>query len=781
MQSSRLLPRRWYEQLQQRLASLPPLETEESIVLRAMVQLLVAVGIVATDVAGGTWMSLWAIPLSLVGGVWSWRNRRKRNIAAKFFIAIGMLIALAAFFIKLFENLNDTRLVLAELLIQLQIFHSFDLPRRKDLGYSMVIALILLGVAATVSETLAFGPLLLVFLAVALPVLVLDYRSRLGFVDRFPQFSLKKQKQPLSTASTRKYPAVSLKQLALLLLAILPLGLTIFALMPRFPGYQQYTFPVSGAAELENARFNDNNRGIYNPGVRAGSGQNDTQNGGGGTEAGENGEGDIYYGFRSQIDQGFGAGGGLKPKTVLRVRSQAPGFWRVLGFDRYTGRGWEISRDDKLTNINRSSWSYQFFLSPPYGQGETRQVIQTYTVVEPLPNLVPALSQPKNIYFPTPEIAVDPEGGIRAPATLAEDLSYTVISEVPYRDRTALGKAPTDYPKNIRNFYLDVPPAIRAKVRQKSEELLSRSPKPIASPYEKTLWLAQSLKQNYQMFPNLPPLGEKDDLVESFLFRYQGGNPDHFATVLAVMLRSLDIPARVATGYGTGQFNPFTGFYLVKNTDAYAVTEVFFPKYGWFAFDPMPGHSLIPPSFEEYETFGVLRQFWNWIAGWLPSPVTSFLNLVWQKASGAIAVLLFAFWRLVSGGWFGFILGLILLACLGFLGWIIWNNWKSWRYRRKLSKMPAMERIYQQMLDSLALRGAAKHPAQTPLEYARSARVDSPETAAIVNEISQAYVRWCYGKETQNTAYLSQQLRALNRSLRRLSVNENGDTRPTPD
>jgi transglutaminase-like putative cysteine protease len=33
-------------------------------------------------------------------------------------------------------------------------------------------------------------------------------------------------------------------------------------------------------------------------------------------------------------------------------------------------------------------------------------------------------------------------------------------------------------------------------------------------------------------------------------------------------------------GFGTGEFNPFTGLYIVKNTDAYAMTEVYFPGYG---------------------------------------------------------------------------------------------------------------------------------------------------------------------------------------------------------
>ncbi len=78
-------------------------------------------------------------------------------------------------------ELNDTRLGLAELLIQLQVLHSFDTPRRKNLGYSIVIGLILLGVAATLSQTFAFAPVLLLFLAIAITNFSLRLSLTLGF------------------------------------------------------------------------------------------------------------------------------------------------------------------------------------------------------------------------------------------------------------------------------------------------------------------------------------------------------------------------------------------------------------------------------------------------------------------------------------------------------------------------------------------------------------------------------------------------------------------------
>ncbi|MBD1809159.1 DUF3488 domain-containing protein [Microcoleus sp. FACHB-SPT15] len=754
-----------FSQLWQRLEATEPPQPENSILLRVLVQGLVIVGIIATDVAAETQLSYWAVPLSLIGAAWSWYHRRDRNIPVKFLLAIGMLLSMGVFFSNLLGQLNDTRLILAELLIQLQVLHSFDLPRRKDLGYSMVIGLILLGVAATLSETLAFAPLLLVFLAIALPVLVLDYQSRLGI-------STTRKRKNASGIAPRSSP-LSLRRLSLFLIVVLGLGLTIFALMPRFPGYQLQTFPVSDPGNFANQNFDPNNRGIINPGyVREGN-----QNGGGGSTGQGSGRGSgemddtFYYGFSSQMNQNLR--GELKPKVVMRVRSQAPGFWRVLAFDRYTGQGWEMSRENRVLNVRRPEWSYRFFLSMPSFRGETKQVIQTYTVVSELPNLIPALAYPQQLYFPSPEIEVDVEGSLRSPAALLEDLTYTVVSEVPYRNRSVLQKASADYPKSISSYYLDVPQKIADKVRQRTEELLATSPKPITSPYEKALYLTQALKQRYSIPEDpfgLPYLAENEDLVEAFLFKHNGGYPDHFSTVLTIMLRSIGIPARLVAGFATGEFNPFTGFYIVKNTDAYAMTEVYFPKYGWYTFDPIPGHELFPQSVEESQTFGVLRQFWQWVAGWLPSPVTSWIGSVWNLIIRLLARVIVFVWGIVSNGWVGAFTGLILAIALGFLGWLGWNQWRTWRYRRWLARLPQMESLYQQMLKVLGTQGYAKHPAQTPLEYAKTMHQHQPvNSAQVIDEISQAYVRWRYGAQMPNIPQLRQQLQNLIKTSQRLN------------
>jgi transglutaminase-like putative cysteine protease len=743
--------------------SVPAAEVEDSIQLRVLVQLLVTLGIssVAVAASGVTDTSQWnllAIPLSAVGALFSWQRRRYRNVAVKFFIAIGMLMALAAFFNRLIAQPGDTRIVLAELLIQLQVLHSFDLPRRKDLGYSMIIGLILLGVAATISQTLAFAPLLLLFLAVAIPVLMLDYQSRLHL-------------QGLSLSQVKSWASV--RKLVGITALTLGLGMLIFLFLPRLPGYQIQNFPVSSTIETQE---DFSGEAIINPGYVSGDTENEAEGefgGGSGDDTADiqesgklTGPGVIdttsYYGFNRIMNQNLR--GEMTPQVVMRVRSQAPGFFRVLAFDRYNGQGWEISRNNDTTILRRPSFSYRILLPRVPNLNRDREVVQTYTLVTDFPNLIPSLYQAEEIYFPTREIAIDPEGGLRAPVGLAEGLTYTVVSDVPYRDRTALGQAPTGYSEAITTHYLQIPDTIRDRVKARAEELLANSPTPLTNPYEKTLFLAQALKQNYTLQPDIPFFISDQDLVETFLFTTEGGYADHFSTVLAVMLRSIDIPARVVTGFGPGEFNPFTGFYIIRNTDAYALTEVYFPQYGWFAFDPIPGHELLPPSIRESDTFSTVRQFWNWLAGWLPSPVVGFVDGLMNLATQGLIRLVQLFNGLLRLGWLGILISLAGLTALGFLAWLAFLGLRQGRRRWQLQQLPPIERLYQQMLTSFMHQGIPKRSSETPLEYGQRLYAKAKaHQAQAANEIAHAYVRWRYGGEPQNLAYLGEKLRIVQR------------------
>jgi protein-glutamine gamma-glutamyltransferase len=757
----------------EKIKALPQPPTEESILLRILVQLMVIIGIIATDVAAQSTfpMSIWAIPLSIIGAIVSWQRRKKKNIALKFALAIGMLLALVFFLGNLFSNINDTRLILAELLIQLQILHSFDLPRRKDLGYSMIIGLILIGVSATLSQTLSFAPWLLLLLIVGIPTLILDYRSHIGLETWDIQWQQKrKTPESHSLSSQSQYSSLSLKKITSSIFIIILLGLFIFAIMPRYPGYQIQSFPVNAPDAFKNQQFNQGDKSVVNPGYNPDGTPRDSligeENNGG---SNSNQDTSSYYGFNTKINQNFN---NLitEKKLLFRVRSQYPGFWRVLAFDHYTGQGWEILREEQTMDIQRYRWSYLFRLSYPPIETETKKVIQTYTTVTDVPNIIPALIYPESIYFPSQEIAYDTEGGLRSPSGLIEGLTYTVISRVPYRNQTELQQAGNEYSELIEKYYLNMPSDLKTKVKIKAEELIAKSPRKLTSNYDIALYLAQAIKQNYVVPDDISEIALLK--VEAFLSN-GGGYPDQFATVYTLMLRSLDIPARLVVGFSSGQFNPFTGYYLVHNTDAYAMTEVYFPNYGWFYFDPLPGHEIIPISFQDDNPFGVLGTLWKWVAGFLPQPVTTFFTAVFAELTQAIlgifqSAWLGKLWQFFTGSLIGVLTGVVALIAVGFMGWLLFISLKQWSYRRYLNRLHPMTRLYQELLNLLADKGYSKKPYQTPYEFTMTLQnVFIQEQLEIIDGVTKGYVQWRYGKIEPNVQYWRSQFILLKKALHR--------------
>jgi transglutaminase-like putative cysteine protease len=731
---------------------------EDSIPLRVLVQIFVFISIGTMDSVASTSNSAWAIPLSAIGAVWAWYARRKRNIVVKLFIAIAMVAMLVVFLRDIVSQAEETRLLLAGLLIQLQVLHSFDLPRRKDLGYSIVIGLILMALAATLSQTMFFAIWLIAFLLVGIPILLLDHRSRLGVKT----ISFQPEKMGISPLP-----------LAGLMAIVMVLGLTIFAFLPRLPGFQLRNFPVSVNLQVE--------RKIPRGGILTRQQQQNQQqqqqqqqnnpNGNGGDGTGEtSGKDDLESLpplFAPEIDT-VANGKQLnnqnrKPELMMRVRSQAELFWRVMAYDEYTGRGWRISRNDprQIRTIRRSPFSYEFFLpgsiygfitnnktlKPPTFQ----EVVQTYTITSPnFPNLIPMAAVPNRVYFPSEELDVDLEDMVRAPSPLPPELTYTVISNVVERNPKQLRQLPQEYPKLIRQFYLNLPTGLSPQVRETAlsflENLKTAEGQPITNAYDRTVQITQSLKQKYAIkplnFDSAKSNQTNGDLVSQFV-EQGGGEESHFVSTLAVMLRSLGIPTRYVVGFAPGKFNPFTGLYEVQNIDTQSMVEVYFPVYGWLPFDPVPNRPLFPPSVETSRTFGVMQTFWNWIANFLPSPVNKFFSTVFDnigKFLGGVISWLFEM------GWAGLGIGLAIGFGIAIGIWALWQFALWWWNLQRLQKMPIPQRTYQQMLQWLSEQGKPKAIHQTPQEYVASLRDRvSEKQASAIAQITQIYQDWRYG------------------------------------
>ncbi len=133
-----------------------------------------------------------------------------------------------------------------------------------------------------------------------------------------------------------------------------------------------------------------------------------------------------------------------------------------------------------------------------------------------------------------------------------------------------------------RNAYLQLP-RTDPRIRELAENIVRGE----TSPNRKAQLLETYLSTHFEYTLELPPVEPADPLA-FFLFHRKKGHCEYFASSMAVMLRMLDIPSRVITGFQSGVYNPISGSQLIRTSDAHSWVEAWLPDRGWVTFDPTP-------------------------------------------------------------------------------------------------------------------------------------------------------------------------------------------------
>jgi hypothetical protein len=311
-----------------------------------------------------------------------------------------------------------------------------------------------------------------------------------------------------------------------------------------------------------------------------------------------------------------------------------------------------------------------------------------------------------DVYLASPAIWVDRSVGIRLPAYLTAGDVYSVVSSVSRPSAAELmSMSANEIPQNIRDRYTQLPP-ISSRLNKLADKLAEGK----KTDYDKVQAIMTFLDKDYRYNLDIPSQAGTEDSVEYFLFTSKEGYCEHFASAFCVLCRALKIPARLATGYAEGSYNPFTGYYEIKASDAHAWAEVYFPRYGWVSFDPtpsftMPGAARTPG---DYWIFGRLKRFLA------PRWATVF------KALGRVKLGRFD-WRSTLA--YGF--SLVILVVIG-----LFINRRRERFSFDLLKglgrskatMPSdiISLCFEQMCARFEKLGQARKVWQTPREYADS-------------------------------------------------------------
>ncbi|MFC7116175.1 DUF3488 and DUF4129 domain-containing transglutaminase family protein [Natronoarchaeum sp. GCM10025703] len=261
----------------------------------------------------------------------------------------------------------------------------------------------------------------------------------------------------------------------------------------------------------------------------------------------------------------------LSPSVRFTVESNEPANWRVGTYDTFTGDSWVRSGGRQ---------SYDGPLRGPPGSTET--LVQSYRV-EAQTSAMPAANQPTEVRGGiADQTEVTANGGVVTSRTLLEGDSYGIRSERPDASPDQLRKAGTDYPSGIEDRYLQLPGDQPERVGQLTSDITANTD----NPYDSAVAIEQYLEgeKDYSLDVDRPD----GNIADGFLFEMNQGYCTYYATTMAVMLRSEGIPARMATGYSTGQ-SVGDDEYVVRGLNSHAWVEVYFPNEGWVTFDPTPG------------------------------------------------------------------------------------------------------------------------------------------------------------------------------------------------
>ena len=137
----------------------------------------------------------------------------------------------------------------------------------------------------------------------------------------------------------------------------------------------------------------------------------------------------------------------------------------------------------------------------------------------------------------------------------------------------------------LHRKYTTLPVTVTDRTRRFAQDLTAG----LTSDYEKVIAIRDALRELYPYTLVMPRLPENRDFTDWFLFEQQSGYCTSYATAMAVLLRTLDIPARYVEGYVLPERNEDEDFYRVTNRYAHAWTEVYFEGFGWLSFEPTPG------------------------------------------------------------------------------------------------------------------------------------------------------------------------------------------------
>ncbi len=264
---------------------------------------------------------------------------------------------------------------------------------------------------------------------------------------------------------------------------------------------------------------------------------------------------------------------------VLTVRSTQRAYWRLTSLDTFDGTIWKSGG-----RYGEVGETLPVALEP----GVATTTVEQSFDIEALAQLwLPAAYEPRAITTEAGGVRYEVSSGTLIVDTAAEDsdgMRYAVTSALPHFDPDDLRSAPDTMPSDIRDRYLELPPAFSPTASELAVEVTSGA----SGPYEQALALQSFFRDGFTYDLDIGA-GHGGSAIERFLTERRG-YCEQFSGTYAAMARSIGLPARVAVGFTPGEVDAQDpNLYHVRGEHAHAWPEVWISGAGWVAMEPTPG------------------------------------------------------------------------------------------------------------------------------------------------------------------------------------------------
>ena len=301
--------------------------------------------------------------------------------------------------------------------------------------------------------------------------------------------------------------------------------------------------------------------------------------------------GELTTGFNDRVQ--LGSIGQIQQSSAVVMHVQidsdhSGGFdlnWRGVTLNLFDGRSWTNSQEKRVLAAGPDGL---FALSSPGLRGapsaeESLHTIHYRVLMEPIGvNVFFLAAVPRILRGNYSLVAID-SGAAIFDLDLEHPVSgYQATSRLTNPDAKLLRTSSDSSPAPVLLNYLQLP-ALDPRIPQLAQQIAASAD----NNYDRAKAIENYLRTHFQYTLQLPRTVQRDPLA-NFLFERKQGHCEYFASSMAVMLRTLQIPSRVVNGFRTGEFNDLTSQYLVRASDAHSWVEAYFAGYGWVSFDPTP-------------------------------------------------------------------------------------------------------------------------------------------------------------------------------------------------